>query len=93
MSKNKIIGNLLFCNKMHSYKVLCHYASFLLVADYANIILITSGHQNSGFGRGKKKLPNMWIWRTYGMLFSAINLPYCTIVDLRQKCQANILEL
>ena len=40
---------------MHSYKVLCHYASFLLVADYANIVLIRSGHQNGWFGRGNKK--------------------------------------
>ena len=39
---------------MHSYKVLCHYSSFLLVADYAKKVLIRSGHQNGGFRRDKK---------------------------------------
>ena len=53
-----MLGKLLFCNKMHSYKVLCHFwclpigccKSAKQFVNYANKVLIRSGHANGGLG-------------------------------------------
>ena len=63
--KVKCQENFYFVTKRTRTKYYAIICAFLLVAEFANKVLIRSGHQNGGLERGNKKKRNGQI-RAYG---------------------------
>ena len=79
-----MLGKHLFCNKTHSYKVVvslflpCYWLLVMQMRlELGQVVQVADWEEAI-----KNKWPNTQVWLTYGMSLNAINLPYCSIVDL-----------